>query len=317
MKPSTKISPALLTLPALAATLGLLATSLLAQEKTAQTQDTQSASMTIARVSFSDKTKPGTLKINAGAATIKIEGADIDEVIVASTLDQKDNPKFDANGFRRIDDTTTFELVEKDNIATLTAPTLPIVVSGVFKIQVPRNTNLSIKTYRAIKTPFCDGVETDNIDGDIEIAITEAGNIRLKNAGNSALASTESGMIDAGFKRAPQKPVLLASENGDITLALPPATAASLRLSALTGLPIRTDFPVNMLQTTNAPALAPAPETSVPQTDAARIAAIQAEIARRRQQRSDLTTITGKLNGGGVDIQLAAMKGVITLKQEK
>ena len=199
---------------------------------------------TTARISFSDKTKPGTLRVNVASAEIDIEGTNGDEIIVTSSLDKKGAPSVDSEGYRRLDQEVGFELTEKDNIATLR-------VSGnnswmgsraEFKIQVPRSTNLSVKTQMG------EGVEIDDIDGDIEVS-TLNGEISLENVSGSVVANTMHGKIDAEFKRAPQKPVSLTTMNGSITLEVPSSTAANLRMRTQNGA-IRTNFPESVLKTT-------------------------------------------------------------------
>ncbi|MDF9827681.1 hypothetical protein M2447_001780 [Ereboglobus sp. PH5-10] len=199
---------------------------------------------TTARISFSDRSKPGTLKINMTVAEIDIEGTSGNEIIVTSSLDQKGAPKTDDDGFRRLDREQAFELIEKDNVATLRiAGGSPRFAAGAeFKIKVPRNTNLSIRTQSV------EGVEIDDIDGDIEVSST-SGEISLENISGSVVANTMSGKIDAEFKRAPQKPVSLTSMSGAIELSLPPKTAANLRMRTLSGA-IRTNFPESALKTT-------------------------------------------------------------------
>jgi len=301
MKPATKITKILL---ALAAALGLIATShsLPAQDNyreigaipsstaNAASHAAQSPkSATTASVSFSDKTQPGTLKLYVATAKITIDGTDGDKVIVTSTLDQRGAPKVDDDGFRRLDEESLFELVEKNNIATLRVTGAdPRFISGAeFKIQVPRSTSLSIMTQLG------DNIEIDGIDGDIEIS-TANGDVRLKNITGAVIVSTVNGKNDAAFKRAPQRPVSLTAMNNTITLAVPPATAANLRLRAMNGA-IRTNFPESALQT--------------------RSATVSGNASGKRN--TIIGDLTGKLNGGGVDIQLVTMNGAITLKQEK
>jgi hypothetical protein len=366
---------------------------------------------TTERISFSDKSKPGTLKINMTFAEIEVQGVSTNEITVTSTLDKKGAPKIDDDGFRRLDQEVAFELTEKDNVATLRlAGASPWTATGAgFKIQVPRNTNLVIKTQSA------DGIEIDDIDGDIEVS-TINGEISLENISGSVVANTMSGKIDAGFKRAPQKPVSLTAMNGGIELSLPPKTAANLRMRTMNGA-IRTNFPDSVLKTTTttattaaqagptrkvsmhvtsgsdsgttvvtssdgdsysftmsagdthvlAPPAPPAPPgdgeliTTIIETRKAQAlgyadkglvaaqkgmaAAIKAIdeikglsdeekelIKRKLRSGSDAIprtvrvpgvpsvggkTITGELNGGGIDIQLTTMNGPITLKQEK
>lgn len=202
---------------------------------------------TTERISFSDKTTPGTLKINVAVAQVGIEGTNGDEVVVTTTLDKKGAAKVDDDGFRRLDQQeATFELVENGNIVTLRVAgglALPWLSAGAeFKIKVPRNTNL------IIKTQLGDDIEIQNIGGDIEVS-TMNGGISLENVSGSVIANTVGGKIDAEFKRPPQKPVSLTTMNGGIELSLPAQTAANLRMRTMNGA-IRTNFPEDALKIT-------------------------------------------------------------------
>ena len=104
--------PRLLTL---LASLVLLGPSVRAKDK-----DDDEAGKSTARVQFSDPAKPGTLKLSLPWAEARITATDGKEVIVTSTLDQKGRKEVDSEGFRRIDEDVTFELVEKNNVATIT-----------------------------------------------------------------------------------------------------------------------------------------------------------------------------------------------------
>lgn len=233
-----------------------------------------------ARVSFSDTSKPGILKVNVPGGEIEIKGTGGGEVVVASTLDKKGAPAVDADGFRRLDHELSFELVEKDNVVTLSLaggdPLLSRNTGAEFKIQVPRNTSLVIKTRS-------DGdVEIDNIDGDIEVS-TLNGEIEMENVSGSVVASTTRGKIELDYKRPPTKPVSLSASNGDITLAVPPKTAANLRMHTTNG-SIRTNFPEDAIKIV--PYFAATGTTAIRSgADAERLASIRAEVARRRAER--------------------------------
>ncbi len=399
------------TLASLLATLGLFAAALPAQDnyrelgsaaaenkpakKTRSTVQSKKGTAT-ERISFSDKTKPGTLKITMAFAEIDVQGTDGSEVIVTSSLDKKGAAKTDADGFRRLDQEVAFELVEENNIATLriAGSNQWSASDAEFKIQVPRSTNLVIKTQSG------GGVEIDDIDGDIEVSTVNS-EIDLENVSGSVVANTISGKIEAEFKRAPQKPVSLTAMNGSIGLSLPPSAAANLRMRTMNGA-IRTNFPESALKTTataqkktsmsitsdrdvtvvtsssgdsyafsttgadiqmsasSAPSDGELVQTIIETRKAQALdyadkglAAAQKGMAsamkvideikglsdeekelikRKLQSGSDAIprtartagvpsiggkTITGELNGGGVDIQLTTMNGNITLKQEK
>ncbi|HLP24064.1 MAG TPA: hypothetical protein VK477_00200, partial [Acidobacteriota bacterium] len=104
-----------------------------------QAADESSEQNTI-RSKFSDPSKPGTLKVSLPWAEVHVTGTDGNEIVVTSTLEQKGKKEVDQDGFRRLDEDVSFEVVEKNNTAT-------IVMSGdnmwsahgaEFHVQVPR-----------------------------------------------------------------------------------------------------------------------------------------------------------------------------------
>lgn len=371
----------LIRIPLLAA-LGLAAAALFAQgefrelgatppaaetkaAKNARYSSEPSKGKTTARISFSDRTKPGLLRINVAAGKIEIEGGGGNEVVVTSEIGEKGAAQIDADGFRRLDKSGRFELVEKDNVVTLqlagSADGAASFTDAEFEIKVPRNTNIAIVTAPGRE------IEIDDIDGDIEIN-GGYNQVSLDNVTGAVVVNTKHGKIDAEFKRAPRKPVFLTSMAGPIEVSLPPKAAASLRMRTVNGA-VRTNFPESALKLTTVTAAEAAAAKSddelvetivesrkeqaldyadkgLAAAQRGMAAAIQAidnipnlsteekELIKRKIQagsdniprtarapkgapRVGGKTITGELNGGGVDIQLTTMNGTITLKREK
>jgi hypothetical protein len=196
-----------------------------------------------ARVKFSDRAKPGTLKLSLPWAEARITATDGDEVIVSSTLDEKSRRnEVDDEGFRRLDEDLTFELVEKNNVATIVvAGDNPWLANGAeFDIKVPRNTNLILRTEAG------GDIEVEGVEGDIDINSMN-GEVTLKDIVSSAVVNTMNGEVHVSFAKAPVKPVSLSSMNGEIDLRLPGDTKANLRMRTHNG-SIRTNFPEGTLQ---------------------------------------------------------------------
>lgn len=191
---------------------------------------------------FSDPTKPGTLKIALPWADLKIEGTDGDEIVVVSSLPRKGAAEVDKDGFRRLDEEVSFELVEKNNTAhlALAGDNTWGAHGAEFTIKLPRQTNLSVQTRTG------GDIEVAQIDGDIDIN-TMNGEITLVDIGSSAVVNSMNGEIKASFRTAPTKPVSLSSMNGEVDLRLPTDTKANLRLRSHNG-SIRTNFPEDILK---------------------------------------------------------------------
>jgi hypothetical protein len=197
-----------------------------------------------ARVKFSDASKPGTLKLSLPWAEARVTAIDGNEVIVSSSLDEKTRRgEVDHEGFRRLDDDLTFELTEKNNVATITiAGDNPWMSSGAeFDIKVPRNTNLILRTEAG------GDIEVKGVEGDIDINSMN-GEVTLEDIASSAVVNTMNGEVHVTFSKAPVKPVSLSSMNGEIDLRLPADTKANLRMRTHNG-SIRTNFPEGALQT--------------------------------------------------------------------
>jgi len=196
------------------------------------------------RVKFSDPAKPGTLKLSLPWAEARVTAIDGNEVIVSSSLDEKTRRgEVDHEGFRRLDDDLTFELTEKNNVATITiAGDNPWMSNGAeFDIKVPRNTNLILRTEAG------GDIEVHGVEGDIDINSMN-GEVTLEDISSSAVVNTMNGEVRVSFSKAPVKPVSLSSMNGEIDLRLPGDTKADLRMRTHNG-SIRTNFPEGALQT--------------------------------------------------------------------
>ena len=194
------------------------------------------------RAKFSDPSKPGTLKLSLPWAEARVTAIDGNEIIVTSTLEQKGHREVDHEGFRRLDEDLTFELVEHNNVATITiAGDNPWIPQGAeFDIKVPRNTNLILRTEAG------GDIAVTGVEGDIDINSMN-GEVLLEDIASSAVVNTMNGEIHASFRKAPVKPVSLSSMNGEIELRLPTDTKANVRMRTHNG-SIRTNFPEGALQ---------------------------------------------------------------------
>ncbi|MBI2511733.1 MAG: DUF4097 family beta strand repeat protein [Opitutae bacterium] len=224
----------LLRLGAACAALAFAATALHADEDAAE-QNT-------VRSKFSDPSKPGTLKVSLPWAEVHVTGTDGNDIVVTSTLEQKGKKDVAKDGFRRLDEDVSFEVIEKGNVATIvmSGDNLWAAHGAEFHVQVPRNTSLILRTEAG------GDVNVENIDGDIDINSMN-GEVSLTDIGSSAVVNTMNGEVTANFRKVPAKPVSITSMNGEIDLRLPADTKANLRMRTHNGT-IRTNFPEGVLQ---------------------------------------------------------------------
>jgi hypothetical protein len=229
---------------------------------TAARADEAGAEATTARIKFSDPAKPGTLRAELPWADVHVTGSDVAEIVVTSSLNQKGREEPRPDGLRRLDQDVTFELAEKDNVATLqiAGDNAWSAHGSEFNIQVPRNTSLVLHTQAG------GDIVVENVQGDIDINSMN-GQVTLSDVGSSAVVNTMNGEIHAKFKIAPVKPVSLSSMNGEIALEVPADTKANLRMRSQNGA-ILTDFPENTLKTKSEARAKPVdgPPIAVPET---------------------------------------------------
>lgn len=255
-------------------------------------EDTESAGAT-ARVKFTDPGIPGTLKLSIPWAELRITGTDGAEVIVTSSLDQKGRAEVDDEGFRRLDEDVSFELVEKDNVAVIsvTGDNAWASHGAEFEIKVPRNTNL------IIRTSLGGEIAVDGVEGDLDINSMN-GEVTLRDIASSAVVNTLNGEISASFKSAPVKPVSFSTLNGEIDVRLPTDTKANLRMRTHNG-SIRTNFPDKVLQTktekvTGTPASSAGTSDDLHREMSREQARINKEVARARRDAAKATADAAK-----------------------
>lgn len=303
-----------------------------------------------ATAKLSSPGKPSTLRIDLAWADLHISGVDGDVVTVESSLNQKGGKESRDDGLRRLDDDSSFELTEHDNIVTLTlAGENPWGGShdGEFKITVPRSMALDVKT------GVGGDLEINNVDGDIEVNNMN-GEVKLDGISGSAVVNTMNGEVHASYAKPPQKLVSITSMNGEIDLRVPAETKANVRLRTHTG-SILTDFDDAVLKTKSEGKGPGGIDTARIGADAARAAADamraaaheaqDAARAARDEEKNDSEDtsadgakhriraprpprppvvmppliggklVSGTLNGGGVDIKVSTMNGEITLRR--
>lgn len=312
--------------------LPLLATALNAAEETTAT------------IKFSDPAKPGLLRLYVSRGDVRIKGEETDSVKVSSSAQPEGRNATRRDGLRVISTAASFSLTEKDNVIELNYG------SGArggsddadFVIVVPRNTALDLTT------GWGGDIEVQDVSGDVEVKNMN-GEIELSGLGGGALVETMNGEITASFATLPSgKPLSFTSMNGEIALRLPVDIKANVRFRTQNG-SILTDFSETELVTKSESTSADAREIS----EAARIAgdvarevaaaarevaaevkaAVEAERAGRSSENARAPkaprpprtpsipamaggkVVSGTLNGGGADIQIATMNGDIVVQK--
>src|SRR4051812_21299609 len=192
-------------------------------------------------IKFSDPTKPGTMRIALLRAELEVRGSDAATITVKSDIKApRSAPRKD--GLRELVGSSTFVLVEKDNVVTLDATGDGARTTSHFNVAVPRNTSL------IISNAWGGEINCVDVNGDLEIKNVN-GEVKLEGVAGGALVETVSGEVLADIRELHEgKPLSFTSVNGEITIRLPAESKANVRLRSQNGA-ILTDFDEKALVT--------------------------------------------------------------------
>jgi hypothetical protein len=315
-------------------------------------------------ITFSDPSKPGTLKVRVWHGDVTIHGADVNQISVKASADSAE-PTPRKDGMRVLSASSGYSFSEKGNVVTLEYnPEGWTDGSAEFEVTVPRSTNV------IVADSVHGDVDCSGVTGDIEVR-TVHGDVKLEDVSAGALVETVKGDISVTIRSLAQsKPLSFTSMSGEVVIHAPADLKASVRFRTHRGL-ILTNFDDKVLvtktefarrshrekssekkvadesgtATTAKPsksesdddwredlrtsireATEEAAEAAREATEAAREGLVEARIAIGRA--GDATapmpplppmtggkTVSGTLNGGGVEIQAATLNGDISLKK--
>ena len=193
-------------------------------------------------IKFSDPSKPGTLKIQLARGGLRVRGADTDEVSVKSEAKPASKtPRKD--GLRVLTASSSFALLEKDNVVTLDAVSDGWHGAGAdFTLTVPRTTSV------IVSNSWGGDISCANLAGDLEINCLN-GTVKLDGIAGGAVVNTMNGEIHASVLALNEnKPLSFTSMNGEVVLRVPLEARANVRLRTQNG-SILTDFDESVLIT--------------------------------------------------------------------
>ena len=225
----------------------------------------------------------GTLDIDE-VNNVTIEGYSGNEIVFTSRDHDRDDDGR-AKGLRAIsslglEDNTGLGLsvVDKGNI---------IEVRQLKKMDGP---DITIKVPKGVKvsyshtSPYGDEVEFKNFEGEIEVSTVHNG-VVLTNPTGPLSVKTVHGEIDASLGAALKSPVSLVSVHGHVDVALPVATKANLEMNTQWGeIFVDPDFKI--------------------------------EIDRTGNLVKYSGSVKGKLNGGGIDIEISSTHNNVYLRKK-
>lgn len=186
-------------------------------------------------IKFSDPAKPGVLKVAIASGDVQIRGTDAAEITVQSDL-KPDKPAERPDGLRVLTSSSSYSLTEKNNVAVLSYGVDSWSGNGgSFVIAVPRATSV------IVSCTYGGDVSVADLSGSIEVKGLN-GEVNLDNISGAAAVETLNGEIKASVRElAAGQPLSLVSINGEVTLCLPAAAKANVRLRTHNG-SILTDF---------------------------------------------------------------------------
>lgn len=225
----------------------------------------------------------GTLEIRE-VNHVTIEGTSGNEIIFSSRDENRDKDER-AVGLRAIssmglEDNTGIGLSVVDKGNVIEVRQLKKMDGPDIKILVPKNVVVSY--YHT--SPHGDEIRFKNFEGKVEVSTVHSG-VELTNPGGPLNIKTVHGDIDAVFESAPKAPVSLESVHAHVDVALPVSTKANIKLSTHFGeILVDPDFKI--------------------------------EIEKSGDMIKYSDNVSGKINGGGIEVDLSATHNNVYLRKK-
>ena len=291
-------------------------------------------------LAFKDPAKPGTLRLNVASGRIRVHGTkDADITVVTNARPNDAPPRKD--GLRVLTAVSGYSVRQKDNDVSLDLGYGRARHGETqFDIGVPPHTAVIISSYSGDTT--CTG-----LDGDLEIH-NSSGRVVLNDVRGGASVETMNGPVTAQITAlAPGHPLSFSSMNGQVELHLPKDAKANLQLRTQNG-SILTDFDERELvskssgsgemkadddDSSGTSVLSQRDRDAIRNAarEAAQAAREAAQEARQGLAEAGITTmpplpplppmtggrtVSGVLNGGGVEISAATMNGDVIVRKQ-
>jgi hypothetical protein len=213
-----------------------------------------------------------------------IEGYTGSEIVFTSRNGKRENDER-AKGLRSIsslgiEDNTGFGLSVVDKGGVVEVRQLKKTDGPQVTIKVPKGVVVSFTH----TSPYGGVVEFRNVESEIEVSAVHSG-VNLSNVTGPLTVKTVHGNIDASLGTSLNSPLSIVSVHGRVDVAMPPATKASLKLGTIYGeVFVDPDFKIDIEKTGS------------------------------MVRYSD--NISGKINGGGVEIALSSSHSNVYLRKK-
>jgi len=215
---------------------------------------------------------------------ITIEGYTGNEIIFTSTNnDRKDDER--AKGLRAVsnlglEDNSGIGLSIVDKSGVIEVQQLKKMDGDEYVVKVPKGVTVSYSH----NSPYGSDVSFKNMESEIEVS-TMHNSISLSNVTGPMTVKSIHGNIDASLNPAIKNPISIVSVHGHVDVALPAATKANLKLGTVYGdIFIDPDFKI--------------------------------EIEKTNGMVKYSDNVSGKINGGGLDITLSSTHNNVYLRKK-
>jgi hypothetical protein len=223
----------------------------------------------------------GRLEINIGK--VEVLGTTGNEIIFSS-LDRDKEKDERAKGLNEINslgltDNTGVGVNVSDKENIITVRQLKKTNSPRIRIQVPKGVTVSF-TY---ESQYGGEAQFKNVEGEIEVS-AQYNSVELENCSGPVTVKTIYGNVDASFDPNTKGPVSIVSVYGHVDVALPVAIKSDIKMSTSYGeIYAASDFKI--------------------------------DIDRSSDMARNSDRVSGKINGGGISIDLKANYGKVYLRK--
>ena len=224
----------------------------------------------------------GRLEINIGRVTV--EGHTGNEIIFSS-LDREKDKDERAQGLKEInslglDDNTGLGINVEDKGGVVTVHQFKKMNSPKIKILVPKGIIVSF----SFESQYGGKALFKNVENEIEVS-AQYNNVELENCSGPVTVKTIYGHVEAMFDTNTKGPISIVSVYGFVDVTLPTTTKANMKLSTTYGeIYVAPDFKI--------------------------------EIDRQGDMVRYSDRVSGKINGGGMDIDLNCNYGKVYLRKK-
>ncbi|NOT74662.1 MAG: hypothetical protein HOP08_07015 [Cyclobacteriaceae bacterium] len=224
----------------------------------------------------------GRLEINIGRATI--QGYDGNEIIFTSADYEKDKDER-AKGLKEInslglDDNTGLGINVTSTGEVVTVRQLKKTNSPKIKIQVPKGMIISYSH----ESQYGGEVSFRNLENEIEVSV-QYNSVELENCNGPVTIKTIYGHVEGVFEPTTKGPISIVSVYGYVDVSIPTATKANLKLSTSHGqIYVAPDFKIDINK--------------------------QGDMVRYSDN------LNGKINGGGMNVDLNCSYGKVYLRKK-